>query len=122
MGKNTSQLRCISSILFFLPFLVVFPTVNNLPNNYYTFVNTVKKMGTGFLAFMFALVGLYKYWGDSQFVPFVLLVIASYVVTELVRNDVKKNGIDEGNKGLVLSGMVLQIAVIIIGFASLLTV
>ena len=122
MGQNTSQLRCISSILFFLPFLVVFPTVNNLPNNYYTFVNTVKKMGTGFLAFMFALVGLYKYWGDSQFFPFVLLVIASYVVTELVRNDVKKNGIDEGNKGLVLSGMVLQIAVIIIGLASLFTV
>lgn len=122
MGKNTSQLRCISSILFFLPFLVVFPTVNNLPNNYYTFVNTVKKMGTGFLAFMFALVGLYKYWGDSQFVPFVLLVIASYVLTELVRNDVKKNGIDEGNKGLVLSSMVLQIAVIIIGLASLFTV
>ena len=79
-------------------------------------------MGTGFLAFMFALVGLYKYWGDSQFVSFVLLVIASYVVTELVRNDVKKNGIDEGNKGLVLSGMVLQIAVIIIGLASLFTV
>ncbi len=79
-------------------------------------------MGTGFLAFLFALVGLYKYWGDSQFVPFVLLVIASYIVTEMVRNDFKKNGIDGGSKSLVLSGMVLQIAVIIIGLASLFTV
>ena len=79
-------------------------------------------MGTGFLAFMFALVGLYKYWGDSQFVPFVLLVIASYIVTEMVRNDVKKNGIDGGNKSLVLSTIVSQIAVIIIGLASLFTV
>ena len=79
-------------------------------------------MGTGLFAFMFALVGLYKYWGDSEFIGFVLLVIAGYFVTEMVRNDVKQNGIDEGNKSLVLSSMVLQIAVIIIGFASLFTV
>ena len=78
-------------------------------------------MGTGLFAFIFALVGLYKYWGDSHFIPFVLLVIASWYVTELVRNDFKKNGY-EGNKNLVLSGMVLQIAVIVIGFASLFTV
>ena len=79
-------------------------------------------MGKGFLAFMFALVGLYKYWGDSQFVPFVLLVIASWAVTETVRNEVKQNGIGRGSKSLVLSGLVLQIAVIVIGFASLFTV
>ena len=34
-------------------------------------------MGTGFFAGIFALVGIYKYWGDSQFGGFVLLVIAS---------------------------------------------
>jgi|TARA_B100001093_G_scaffold303448_1_gene289390 hypothetical protein len=80
-------------------------------------------MGIGFLLkFIFALVGLYKYWGDSEFVPFVLLVIASWAVTETVRNEVKQNGIGGGSKSLVLSGMVLQIAVIVIGFASLFTV
>ncbi len=76
-------------------------------------------MGTGFFAGIFALVGIYKYWGDSQFGGFVLLVIASWVITEMVRSNVEKNGIDGGNKLLVLSGMVLQIAVIIIGFSSL---
>tara|TARA_B100000989_G_scaffold242149_1_gene189099 strand:- start:2834 stop:3073 length:240 start_codon:yes stop_codon:yes gene_type:complete len=79
-------------------------------------------MGTEYLAFLFALVGLYKFWGDSQFIPFVLLVIASYVVTQMVRNDVKKNEIGGVNKSFVLSAMVSQIAVIIIGFASLFTV
>ncbi len=79
-------------------------------------------MGTEYFAFMFALVGLYKYWGDSQLVGFVLLVIASWVVTQMVRNDLKKNEIGGVNKSLVLSGMVLQIAVIVIGFASLFTV
>ena len=79
-------------------------------------------MGTGFFAFLFALVGLYKFWGDSEFIGFVLLVIASYIVTEMVRNDVKQNGVEGGNKSLVLSSMVLQIAVIIIGLASLFTV
>ena len=76
-------------------------------------------MGTGFFAGIFALVGIYKYWGDSQFGGFVLLVIATWVITEMVRSNVEKNGIDGGNKLLVLSGMVLQIAVIIIGFSSL---
>ena len=76
-------------------------------------------MGTGFFAGIFALVGIYKYWGDSQFGGFVLLVIASWVITEMVRSNVEKNGIDGGKKLLVLSGMVLQIAVIIIGFSSL---
>ena len=76
-------------------------------------------MGTGFFSGIFALVGIYKYWGDSQLGGFILLVIASWFVTEMVRGDVEKNGIDGGNKLLALSAGVLQIAIIVIGFSSL---
>lgn len=47
-------------------------------------------MGTEYFAFMFALVGLYKDWGDSQLVGFVLLVIASWVVTKMVKMMLKR--------------------------------
>ncbi len=74
-------------------------------------------MGTGFLAFIFAIVGLIRYWGTNQFGGFVFLVILSYVWTEWVRNDVEKKG--TSNPRVVLVAMVLQIVVIVMGFLSL---
>ena len=74
-------------------------------------------MGTGFFAFIFAWVGLFKYWGTNQFGGFAFLVIISYVWTEWVRNDVEKKG--SSSPRITLIAMGLQIAVIIMGFSSL---
>ena len=74
-------------------------------------------MGTGFLAFIFAIVGLIRYWGTNQFGGFVFAVILSYFWTEWVRKDVEQKG--SSNPRVVLVAMVLQILVIVMGFLSL---
>ena len=49
---------------------------------------------------------------------FILLVCISWFVTQLVKGDFEANGIEGGNKVLVLSGLALQIVVIVRGIQS----
>ena len=75
-------------------------------------------MGTGFFAGIFAIVGLLRYWGDPQWGAFLVLVLISWYITELVRQDFQEKGLEESNKILGLSAGILQIAVIIRGLQS----
>ena len=67
----------------------------------------------GLFAGIFAIIGAFRYYGDPQFGGFVLLVCISWIVSQLVKGDYEANGVEGGNKVLVLSGLALQIVVIV---------
>ena len=75
-------------------------------------------MGTGFFAGIFAFIGLWRFWGDSQWGWFLGLVLISWYTTELVRQDFEAKGIDGANKPLALACGALQVAVIVRGIQS----
>lgn len=75
-------------------------------------------MGTGLFAEIFALIGLWRYWGTPQWGWFLGLVLISWYITELVRKDFESKGLEGSNKALGLSCMALQVAVIVRGVQS----
>ena len=81
-------------------------------------IDFVGLMGTGFFAGIFALIGLWRYWGSSQWGWFFGLVLISWYITELVRKDFEAKGIDGANKPLALACGALQVAVIVRGVQS----
>ena len=72
----------------------------------------------GLFAGIFAIIGCFRYYGDPQFGGFVLLVCISWIVSQLVKGDYEANGVEGGNKVLDLSGLDLQIVVIVRGIQS----
>jgi hypothetical protein len=75
-------------------------------------------MGTGFFAWIFSFIGLYRYWNEPEWGWFLGLVLVSWYVTELVRKDFESNGIEGSNKVFGLACGILQVVVIVRGIQS----
>lgn len=76
------------------------------------------KLFTGFFAGIFAIIGLFRYWGSDQWGWFLALVLVSAYFTELVKQQVGSQGVYGANRLLVFCAFARQVAVIIRGIQS----
>jgi hypothetical protein len=79
-------------------------------------------MGTGFFAEIFAVIALFRLWGNP--IPALWWVVVVLFILEMwfksaLKESLRLNGMDSGtSKGIAFFGMAIQIALIVIGIST----